>query len=326
MLCIYHESTDPFFNVATDEYILKHLQEDCFMLWRNDNAIIVGQYQNTLAEINYDYVKEHNIAVVRRLSGGGAVYHDLGNLNFSFTETGKDSSLSDFEKFTKPIIDVIRELGVDAKFEGKNDLMIEGKKFSGNAAHIHKNKILHHGTILFSSEMRNVSEALRINPVKYVDKAVKSIPKRVTNVSEHLKQPISLEAFTKKLMNHVLANYPGARLYEFTAEDIKQIQKLRDEKYSTYEWNFGKSPEYNFKKAIRTQGGVLEMNLEVKNGTIEKLKIFGDFFSEKGIEEIESALQNILHEEQAIRTALAPFQIEKHFKNISEDDLVAAMF
>ena len=121
MLCIYHESTDPFFNVATDEYILKHLQEDCFMLWRNDNAIIVGQYQNTLAEINYDYVKEHNIAVVRRLSGGGAVYHDLGNLNFSFTETGKDSSLSDFEKFTKPIIDVIRELGVDAKFEGKND-------------------------------------------------------------------------------------------------------------------------------------------------------------------------------------------------------------
>jgi lipoate-protein ligase A len=129
MLCIYHESTDPFFNVATDEYILKHLQEDCFMLWRNDNAIIVGQYQNTLAEINYDYVKEHNIAVVRRLSGGGAVYHDLGNLNFSFTETGKDSSLSDFEKFTKPIIDVIRELGVDAKFEGKNDLMIEGKNF-----------------------------------------------------------------------------------------------------------------------------------------------------------------------------------------------------
>jgi len=326
MLCIYHESTDPFFNVATDEYILKQLKEDCFMLWRNDNAIIVGHYQNTLAEINYDYVKEHNIAVVRRLSGGGAVYHDLGNLNFSFTETGKDSSLSVFEKFTQPIIEVIRELGVDAKFEGKNDLMIDGKKFSGNAAHIHKNKILHHGTILFSSEMRNVSEALQINPVKYIDKAVKSIPKRVTNVSEHLKQPITLEAFTQKLMNHVLANYPNARLYEFSEEDIKQIQKLRDEKYSTYEWNFGKSPEYNFKKAIRTQGGVLEMNLDVKNGIIDKVKIFGDFFSEKGISEIESALHNIPHDEYAIRQVLSSFQIEKHFKNINENEIVAAMF
>ena len=326
MLCIYHESTDPYFNVATDEYILKQLEEDCFMLWRNDNAIIVGQYQNTLAEINYEYVKENNITVVRRLSGGGAVYHDLGNLNFSFTETGKDSSLSDFEKFTKPIIDVIQQLGAPARFEGKNDLMIDGKKFSGNAAHIHKNKILHHGTILFSSEMRNVSEALRINPVKYIDKAVKSIPKRVTNVSEHLTTPISLEDFTKRLMNHVLATYPGARLYEFTEEDKRKIKQLRDEKYSTHEWNFGKSPEYNFKKAIRTKGGVLEMNLEVKNGIIEKAKIFGDFFSEKGIAAIEDALINVLHEEKALRAVLSRFPIEAHFKNITTDDLIAAMF
>ncbi|HND74044.1 MAG TPA: lipoate--protein ligase family protein, partial [Saprospiraceae bacterium] len=145
MLCIYHESTDPYFNIATDEYILKYMEEDCFMLWRNDNAIIVGKYQNTLSEINYDYVRENNISVVRRMSGGGAVYHDLGNLNFSFTKSGADSNLTDFEKFTKPIVDVIRSLGVDARFEGKNDLMIDGRKFSGNAAHIYKNKILHHG-------------------------------------------------------------------------------------------------------------------------------------------------------------------------------------
>src|SRR5699024_1426271 len=166
MLCIYHESTDPYFNVATDEYILKYLQEDCFMLWRNDNAIIIGQYQNALAEINYDYVKAHDIKVVRRLSGGGAVYHDLGNLNFSFTKSGKDSNLSDFEKFTRPIVEVLQSFGVNAQFEGKNDITIDGKKISGNAAHIYKNKILHHGTLLFSSEMRNVAEALKINPVK----------------------------------------------------------------------------------------------------------------------------------------------------------------
>lgn len=326
MLCIYHESTDPYFNIATDEYILKYLKEDCFMLWRNDNAIIVGQFQNTLSEINYDYVKAHHIAIVRRLSGGGAVYHDLGNLNFSFTKTGKDANLSDFERFTRPIVEVLQSLGTNARFEGKNDITIDGKKIAGTAAHIYKNKILEHGCLLFSSKMKDVSEALRINPVKYIDKAVKSVPKRVTNISDHLKTPITLEEFTKKLMDHVLAIYPDSKLYKFTEDDIKIIKKLRDEKYATHEWNYGKSPDYNFKKAIRTKGGLLEMNLEVKKGVIEKAKIFGDFFSERGIADIENALVNVDHEENAIRISLAKFPIEKHFRNINIDDLVEAMF
>lgn len=326
MLCIYHESTDPYFNIATDEYILKHIEEDCFMLWRNDNAIIVGKYQNTLAEINYDYVKANNIAVVRRISGGGAVYHDLGNLNFSFTHSGKDKNLTDFQKFTQPIIDVIRSLDIDARFEGKNDLMIDGRKFSGNAAHVYKNKILHHGTILYSSKMRNVSEALRINPVKYQDKAVKSVPKRVTNISEHLKEPLSLEDFTKKLMDYVIDTTPGSRLYSFTEEDIRQIQKLRDEKFATNEWNYGQSPDYSFKKSIRTPGGVLEMNLEVKHGIIEKVKIFGDFFSERGIEGIEKALETVSHNEAAIRNALPKDDFNSYLSNIAADDLIEAMF
>lgn len=326
MLCIYHESTDPYFNVATDEYILKHIDEDCFMLWRNDNAIIVGAYQNTLAEINYDYVKEHNISVVRRMSGGGAVYHDLGNLNFSFTKSGKDSNLSDFEKFTRPIVNVIRDLGVDARFEGKNDLMIDGRKFSGNAAHIFKNKILHHGTLLFSSEMRNVAGALNVNPVKYQDKAIKSVPKRVTNISEHLPVKISLEEFTRKVMEYVVNNFPDTRMYQFTEEDITAIQKLRDEKYATREWNFGKSPDYAFKKAIRTNGGLLEMNLDAKNGVIENVKIFGDFFSEKGIEDVEHVLKGVLHEESELRKVLSGIDLDKHFRNISLDEIIGSMF
>lgn len=326
MLCIYHRSIDPYFNIATDEYIFRHIKEDCFMLWQNDNAIIVGKHQNTLAEINIDYVKEHDIKVVRRLSGGGAVYHDLGNLNYSFTKTGESSEMVDFKKYTLPIIEVLQSLGVDAKFEGRNDLTIEGKKFSGNAEHVFKNKVLHHGTLLFTSEMKNVSGALKINHLKYSDKAVKSVPARVTNISEHLKVKITLEDFTQKIMDHVVSTYQDCVLYEFTESDLKAIQKIRDEKYATWEWNYGKSPDYNFKKGIRTEGGTLEMNLDVEKGVIQRVKIYGDFFNEKDIIEIETALHNIAHEEKKIRKVFSQFQIEKYFHKMTEDDLITAMF
>ncbi|GHA45445.1 lipoate--protein ligase [Salinimicrobium marinum] len=326
MLCIKHHSTDPYFNIATDEFIFKHLKEDCFMLWRNDNAIIVGKHQNTQAEINADYVKEKGIKVVRRLSGGGAVYHDLGNLNFSFTRTGDSYEMVDFERYTKPIIDVLKSLGVDAKFEGRNDLTIEGKKFSGNAEHVVKNKILHHGTLLFSSQMTDVSGALKINPLKYKDRSVKSVPKRVTNISDHLKEKISLEEFTNKVMDHITSTFEDARMYEFTEEDLKKIQQIRDEKYSTWEWNFGKSPDYNFKQGARTKGGTLEMHMNVSQGIIKDVRITGDFFHIKDIEPVERALENTKHEENAIREVLQQFNLKEYFNNISEDDLVAVMF
>ena len=326
MLCIHHHSTDAYFNIATDEYIFKNIKEDCFMLWRNDNAIIIGKHQNALAEINVDYVKKNGIKVVRRLSGGGAVYHDLGNLNFSFTRTGKDGEMVDFRKYTEPLLEVLRELGVDARFEGRNDLTIEGKKFSGNAEHVFKNKILHHGTLLFSSEMKNVSEGLKINPLKYSDKAVKSIPKRVTNISEHLKTPIALEEFTNKVMQHIIATHDDCVLYEFSEEDIQAIQKIRDEKYATREWNYGRSPDYSFNKGIRTAGGTMEMNIDAVNGVIKKVKIFGDFFNEKDIEEIENALENIPHDEDAIRQALSTYKIDSYFRGFTLEELISAMF
>lgn len=326
MLCIYHKSTDPYFNIATDEYLLKHLKEDCFMLWRNDNAIIVGRHQNTLAEINYEYVKEHNIHVVRRLSGGGAVYHDLGNINFSFTLSGETSQLIDFERYTRPIVEVLQSLGVNARFEGRNDITIDGSKISGNAEHVYKNKVLHHGTLLFSSKMKNVSEALRINPLKYKDKAVKSVASRVTNISEHLKTPLSIEAFTQKVMDHIVSNNADCLPYELTPEDIRIIEKIRDERYATREWNFGASPDYSFKKDIKTKGGHLEMNLDVEKGIIKAVKIHGDFFNTRDISEIEQALTGIEHNETVIANVLKRFRISDYFHQMEQADILESMF
>lgn len=297
------------------------------MLWQNDNAIIVGKHQNALAEINLDYVKAHDIKVVRRLSGGGAVYHDLGNLNFTFTRSSEnENDLVDFKRYTKPIIAVLQEMGVNAEFSGRNDIMIEGKKFSGNAEHVFKNKVMHHGTLLFSSNMPNISGALKLNPLKYKDRAVKSIPKRVTNIQDHLKEKISVEEFSERIMDFILRYYEDCKLYEFTEEDLDKIEEIKKEKYQTWEWNFGYSPNYNFKQGVKTAGGLLEMNMNVSKGIIQDIKILGDFFHIRDIEEIENALKGSPHEEGKIRSVLQKFQLENYFKDIKQEDLIAAMF
>jgi lipoate-protein ligase A len=327
MLLIQHYSTDPYFNIATDEYIFKHIKEDVFMLWQNDNAIIVGKHQNALAEINVDYVKEKGIHVVRRLSGGGAVYHDMGNLNFSFTHTGDDpGKMVDFRKYTQPILRVLQKLGVEATFEGRNDLMIDGKKFSGNAEHVVGNKILHHGTLLFSSEMRDISGALKINPLKYQDKATKSVPKRVTNIVDHLSTPITLQVFRDLIMDFVASQFPHATPYSFTKEDLEHIQKIRDAKYATWEWNFGYSPKYDFSQGIRTKGGTLEVHLNVDKGVITAVKLMGDFFHLQPVEDFESQLVGVRHEEQALKQRMNAIQPEKYLKDIGTEDLLPAFF
>ena len=297
------------------------------MLWQNDNAIIVGKHQNALAEINLDYVKEHDIKVVRRLSGGGAVYHDMGNLNFTFTRTSdQENDLVDFKRYTQPIIAVLQEMGVNAEFSGRNDIMIEGKKFSGNAEHVFKNKVMHHGTLLFSSNMPNISGALKINPLKYKDRAVKSVPKRVTNIQDHLPEQMTVEEFADRIMDYIVRNYEDCRPYEFTEEDLAKIEQIKKDKYQTWEWNFGYSPNYNFKQGVKTAGGLLEMNMNVEQGIIQELKIQGDFFHIRDISEIEEALKDTPHEEHKIREVLNQFNLADYFKDISADDLIAAMF
>lgn len=326
MLCIIRHETDPYFNLAAEEYVLKNFERDTFMLWRNEPSIIVGKHQNTLAEINADYVKENKIKVVRRLSGGGAVFHDLGNLNFTFIASGENHQLVDFRKFTQPILEVLQKLNIEAKFEGRNDLTIEGRKFSGNAEHVYKNRVLHHGTLLFSAIMADLSSALKVDPDKFQDKAVKSVRSRVTNISEHLKEPLTVLEFRELILKHVMESTPGAELYSFTESDIAAISKLRDEKYISWEWNFGYSPKYNFRKAVKTNGGKLEVTLEVNNGIIEKARFYGDYFNKADPAEIESALSNTAHNEEAIREKLSGFNIPEYFLNVSSEELITSLF
>ncbi len=326
MLCIQDLCTDPYFNIAAEEYVLKNFSEDCFMLWRNDNAIIVGKHQNTLAEINVDYVKEKNIKVVRRISGGGAVFHDLGNLNFTFIVSGNDGNLVDFRKFTLPIIEVLQKMGVEAKFEGRNDITIEGKKFSGNAEHVWRNRTLHHGTILFSSLMTDLSLALKVNPLKFTDKAVKSVRSRVTNVSEHLKEKMDVLEFRQRVMDHIMEKYEDSYFYEFTPEDIAKIEKIREEKFALWEWNYGYSPKYDFEKMVRTNGGSLEFHINAEKGLIKEIKIYGDFFHKHDIDVVEKSLIGIRHDQDAIRATLSQFRFDDYFKNITVEEFISGMF
>jgi len=327
MLIVKRHHTNPYFNLAAEEYFLKDSDEDIFMLWRNEPAIIVGKHQNTLSEINTDFVKENNIRVVRRLTGGGAVFHDLGNLNFTFIQSNKDHTLNDFRKYTEPILDVLQKLGIDARFEGRNDLTIEGKKFSGNAEMVWKNRVFHHGTLLFSAGMTDLSQALKADPLKFQDKAVKSVRSRVTNISEHLQEPMDVMQFSDLIQQHITGMYPDASLYELTNEDHRLIEELSQTKYSTWDWNFGISPDYNFRKVIRTaHSGTIEFCMNVRNGIILNTRIYGDYFSHADPKEIEDMLADIPHEESAVRKAVSSFNISTYFSKLTLDEFVRGLF
>jgi len=327
MLIIKRHTTDPYFNLATEEYVLKNFDDESFMLWRNGPSIIVGKHQNTLAEINLDFVNENKIKVVRRLSGGGAVFHDLGNINFTFISHGEPGTLVDFRKFTQPIIDVIQKLGIEAKFEGRNDLTIEGRKFSGNAEHVFKNRVLHHGTLLFSSVMSDLTGALKVDPSKFTDKAVKSVRSRVTNISEHLREPMEIEDFMEQVRLHVNEIYPDAKTIELTSEDHSSIQRMVDEKYSTWEWNFGYSPSYNFKKQLKTAlGGHIEMNLQAEGGMIKAARIYGDYFSRKETSELEAMLVGLPHTMDAIKELANSINIGEYFAHVTDEEFRSMFF
>ena len=321
MLLINNLDTNPYFNLAMEEYFLRNTTEDLFILWRNENSIIVGKNQNTLSEINYEYVKKNNVKVVRRQSGGGAVFHDLGNINFTFI-CCNDNSFSDFKRFTIPIIEALENLNIHAEFSGRNDLLINNQKFSGNAQYNYKNKVMHHGTLLFSSQINNLSSALKVKASKFEGKGVKSVESRVTNISKHLKNNMNVLEFKEFLMNFINNKDKNNYFYELSEYDINEINKLVEEKYSTWDWNFGHSPKYSLNNEVKYPGGNIEFSLNVEKGLIKEIKFFGDFFGKKDVSYIEDLLKNVKHNESNIKDALNNININDYFLNCNIDILV----
>lgn len=337
MLYINDSCTDPHWNLAAEEYLLKNFTQPVFRLWRNESSIIIGHYQNAYAEMDMDYVRRNNIKVVRRLTGGGAVFHDLGNLNFTFVEarkSGEDASAM-FRRFTAPILEALNNIGVKAYLEGRNDLLIDGRKFSGNAVCIHKNRTLQHGTILYSASMNTLGEALKSRPEKFIGKAVQSNRSRVTNISEHLlpdRFPTGveirdMEEFRAYLEKFICGRYPDIKPYEYTEEDLAAIGKLVEEKYSRQEWNIGSSPSYSFQKVAKLPGGIVELYMGVSKGVIEKVEIRGDYFFTLPTEEFCSRISGCTHTPDAVAERLAGIgDIGAYFNNISAQELLGLFF
>lgn len=300
MLYIESKSVDPYYNLALEEYLFNTASEDCFILWQNYNTIVVGKYQNTIEEISAKYVKEHDINVVRRLSGGGAVYHDLGNVNFTFITKQKEENTFCFEHFTKHIIDILEEYGINGEFNSRNDLIIKGRKFSGNSQYMKKGKILHHGTLLFNSDLEVLVNALSPDEAKIESKAVKSIQERVTNICEHMEREITLEEFKKSIKKHI-CSIDDVKEYKLTETENQRVCRLRKDKYVTWEWNYGQSPKCNIiKKGSCKGGGLVQIMMEVDSGYIKGAKIFGDFFAGEELSEFVKELEGCPYTEEGV--------------------------
>lgn len=323
---IYLESGDvrSDFNLALEQYVFDRLprNESYFMLWQNSPSVIVGKYQNTLEEVNAEYVRAHQIHVTRRLSGGGAVYHDLGNINFTYVMDDRAQGAADWSFFCSPLIETLAHIGIKAELSGRNDVLIDGKKFSGNAQYRREGRVMHHGTILFHSDMSVLGNALRPSKAKIESKGVKSVKSRVTNVWDHLKKPMELEEFWE-LLRENMAYRQGAVKKELTDAETEAVKQIQRERYSTWEWNWGNSPACTIRKEGRIEGcGNIQVFLSVQNGCIEDCAFYGDFFGEGATEKLKQALSGCPLDGAKLKERLTGMEISRCFYNMTQKDLI----
>lgn len=314
-----HDITDPYFNLASEEYLLTQKSQSFIYLWRNSPSVIVGRYQNAFEEVNINYTENNGVKTVRRLTGGGAVYHDLNNINYTVI-TKNDPNGNDCKKFSQPVIDYLKTLNINAEFSGRNDILIDGKKISGTARVVKGDRILHHGTLLFKTDVNALSSALNPNKLKMESKGIKSVKSRVTNVSEHLKN-LDFDDFFDGLKKHFKRQ---TEIYEFDSEDLTKINKLKEEKYSLREWNFGKSPKGKNRFDGRFDFGTLSILFDTINGNFSNVEIFGDFFVKTDLTELKNRLEGKPFSIKSVKKAFK--DLDKFIVGGVGDDVANKMF
>lgn len=327
MIYIETHSTDPAYNLAFEQYVLENMRQgDYLMLWQNANTVVIGRNQNTAEEIDARFVEEHAVRVVRRMTGGGAVYHDLGNLNYSFiTDLGNAEELS-IEKFARPVCAALEKLGLEAALSGRNDILAQGRKVSGVAQRIHKDRILHHGTLLFDSDSAMIAGALRVDPQKFASKSAKSVRSRVGNIRQLLPVDMDIHGFWQA----ILTELSGGELsrWEPTEAQRQEIERIAEEKYRSWDWNYGSSPAYGFVNSARYPGGRLEISLNAEKGIIKDIAFKGDYMALSDDTAVVEALRGLPHERRAVEAALRQMETEIRaaFGGIKASEILDTMF
>ncbi|MGC1631294.1 MAG: lipoate--protein ligase [Gelidibacter sp.] len=329
MIFIENEgNTNSKLNLSLEEYALRNFsaENDYLLFYINEPSIIIGRNQNTLEEINHNYVEDHNIHIVRRVSGGGAVYHDFGNLNFSFITNHDVKSLSNFKKFTAPVIKVLNNLGLDAELKGRNDIEVSDRKISGTAQFSTGKRMVSHGTLLFNTDLGEVVNALNVKMSKIQSKGHKSVRSRVANISEFLTSPMGIQEFRQLLLKGLYEESEPFETYHLTAEEWKAVHQLKEEKYDTWDWNYGRSPKFNVQRNKRFPIGEIDLRILVEKGHIKDFKIFGDFFGKEPVEHLEQLLIGVRYELEDIAEVLKDVDIKEFFGDLPKTDFIELIY
>lgn len=319
--------TDPRINLALEEYALIHLDlsTEHLLFYINEPSVIIGKHQNTHEEVNHDFISQQDVHVVRRISGGGAVYHDLGNLNFSILTMSQNKVFNDYALFTAPVIAALQKIGVAAELTGRNDIAVQGRKISGNAQYRRGERMFCHGTLLFDSNIDAIVSALNVKADKIQSKGIKSIRSRVANISEFLAEKLTMQQFKEILIQTIFAE-KELQIHHFSQADWQAIKDLAKEKYQNWDWNYGKSPEFNVQHRERLAIGEVDIRLHVKNGLILEARIYGDFFAAQDVSELEKLFLQQPYDKEILRNMLSEIDLTAYFGNVNKEEFLRMFF